>query len=577
MADFEKLPLVHHVEGYNGVSNSRRRSIFRRGLPLISAVLLWIYIDFWLNRQDRSTPFQPLVAQCPQVEPLFPLIKTPELSKMEDFIDSSKFRNETIARMAGAIQIPSESYDDLGPIGEDKRWNTMYDLASYLENTFPLVYSNLDLEKVNTHGLLYTWKGLNENLKPTVLMAHQDVVPVAESTVDQWTHPPYSGYYDGKYIWGRGASDCKDTLIGILEAVELLIDAGFQPKRTLILSFGFDEESSGRQGAGHLAPVILDRYGKNGVAIIIDEGGGTAEAWGSTFAVPAVGEKGYIDVQVIIRMPGGHSSIPPRHNGIGVMSEFITMVEGNLYQPHFHAENPFLQLLQCGAAHSPDFPPEWKEMLSSSTNHTSDENDKLANAVAESSDLLKYLFTTSVAVDIIGGGVKANALPERTIAVINHRVNVGDHVSDVKKHLTGLASKIADKYNLTLHAFTNEEETPSSITLASSRDELEPAPVSPTSVDYATPFWIVSGTTRALYGKEVLLAPSVMTGNTDTRFYWETTKHIFRYGPGYDPDESGMSGGGIHTVDENVSVHSHTMNVKWYNLFIRNMDEIELA
>ena len=577
MTDYEKLPLVQPVEARCEVSNSRRRRSLCRVLPLILVVLLWIYMDFWLYRRDRTSPSLPLEAQCPQVDPLLPTIKTPALSKMEDYLDSSKFRNESIARMAGAIQIPSESYDDLGPVGEDKRWDTMYDLAAYLEETFPLVYSHLELEKVNTHGLLYTWKGSEDSLKPSVLMAHQDVVPVAESTIHQWTHPPYSGYYDGHYIWGRGASDCKDNLIGILEAVELLLDAGFEPKRTLVLSFGFDEESSGYEGAGHLAPVILERYGKNGVAIIIDEGGGVAEAWGATFAAPAVGEKGYIDTQVIVRMPGGHSSIPPPHNGIGVMSEFITMVEGNLYEPHFHPENPFLRLLQCGAAHGPEFPPEWKKLLASQSNANSDKKDRLANAVAESSDLLKYLLTTSVAVDIIGGGVKANALPERTTALINHRINVGDHVSDVKKHLTELASKIADKYNLTLHAFMGEDETPSSITLTTSKEVLEPAPVSPTTVDSMTPYWVVAGTTRALYGKQVFLAPGIMTGNTDTRYYWDTTSHIFRYKPGYDSDEAGLDGGEIHTVDENVSVLSHVRNVKWYSLFIRNMNEIELA
>lgn len=577
MTDYDKLPLVQPVEAPYDVSKSRRRSYVFCVLLLIFVGPLWMNRYIWFHPRDRESPPIQLEAQCPQIDPLLPNINSPALSKMEDYLDSNKFRNETIVRMSGAIQIPSESYDDLGPVGEDKRWDTMYDLAAYLENSFPLVYSKLEVEKVNTHGLLYTWKGSEESLKPTVLMAHQDVVPVAESTINQWTHPPYSGYYDGHYIWGRGASDCKNTLIGILEAVELLIDAGFEPKRTLVLSFGFDEEASGQEGAGHLAPVILERYGKNGVAVIIDEGGGVGEAWGATFASPAVGEKGYVDVEVVVRMPGGHSSIPPRHNGIGVMSEFITMVEANLYEPHFHTENPTLRLVQCGAEHGPEFPPEWKKLLDSRSNAKSDRNDELANVIAESSDFLKYLFTTSVAVDIIGGGVKANALPERTTALINHRVNVGDHVSDVQKHLTELASKIAHKYNLTLHAFNGEDETPSSITLTTSEVDLEPAPVSPTEVDSVTPYWVVSGTTRALYGKQVFMAPGLMTGNTDTRYYWDTTSHIFRYQPGYDPDDVGLGGGGIHTVDEYVSVLSHIRNVKWYSLFIRNMDEVELA
>ena len=69
----------------------------------------------------------------------------------------------------------------------------------------------------------------------------------------------FSGFFDGQFIWGRGSSDCKNNLIGILEAVELLIDAGFKPKRTLILSFGFDEEISGREGAGTLAKTLVSK------------------------------------------------------------------------------------------------------------------------------------------------------------------------------------------------------------------------------------------------------------------------------------------------------------------------------
>ncbi|KAI1640570.1 peptidase family M20/M25/M40 [Biscogniauxia mediterranea] len=515
------------------------------------------------------------VAQCPQVEPLVPLGSSSALVRMDDYFTTSKFRNETIARMAGAIQIPSESYDDLGPVGEDKRWDVMYDLADYLEKTFPLVHSKLKLEKVNTHGLLFTWQGSDESLSPTVLMAHQDVVPVAESTVKQWTHPPYSGEYDGYYIWGRGSMDCKNNLIGILESVELLIDAGFEPKRTLILSFGFDEEISGQEGAAKLAGVLVDRYGKDGAAVIVDEGAGTTSVWGSTFAVPGVAEKGYIDVEIIIRMPGGHSSVPPAHNGIGVMSELITLIEANPYEPHFHSNNPYLGLLQCGAAHSPEFPPKIKKLLPSWKETTCAKKDRLALEAARQGEYVKYLFTTSVAADVISGGVKNNALPERTRVLVNHRVNVGDHPSDVQDKLTKLAGVIADKYNLTVHAFNDEPETPRSIKLNANIDTLEPAPVTPTSVDTVTPYSVLSGTTRGLYGVEMLMAPGMTTGNTDTRYYWNLTKHIFRFDPGWDPKQEGFDG--IHTVDEKLSVVAHIRGVQWYSRFIRNMDEADLA
>ncbi|TGJ81242.1 hypothetical protein E0Z10_g7521 [Xylaria hypoxylon] len=541
---------------------------------IVLAVILktsFAFYQRWTAGEDSSAS----VVKCPQVGPLVPGQESPALSKMEDYFQSDKFRNETIKRLAGAIRIPTQSYDDLGPVGEDSRWDTMYDLADYLKSTFPLVHSTLALEKVNTHGLLYTWKGTDASLRPTVLMAHQDVVPVAEATIDQWTHPPYSGYFDGKYIWGRGSADCKNNLIGILEAIELLVGAGFEPKRTIILSFGFDEEISGRQGAGHLSGVLIDRYGKDGAAVIIDEGGGMADSWGSTFALPGVAEKGYIDVEIIVRMPGGHSSIPPTHSGIGVASELVTLIEAHPYEPHFHAENPLLGLLECGNAYSPEFPSSLKKHLPWKEPSCPAKKDKLALEAAKQGDEVKYLFTTSLAVDVISGGVKNNALPERTRVLVNHRVNIGDKVSEVQAKLVHLAHRVAAKHNLTVQAFNDESEIPSSIKL-NSVQSLEPAPVTPTSVDGVTPFGVLSGTTRALYGESILIGPALMTGNTDTRYYWDLTRHIFRYDPGYDP-EVGFSLGGIHTVNEKLSVVAHTAGVQWYSLFIRNMDEADLA
>lgn len=82
--------------------------------------------------------------------------------------------------------------------------------------------------------------------RPILLMAHEDVVPVNNGTLDQWTYPPFSGTIadgpGGKWIWGRGASDTKNTLIGILEAAEKLIAEGISPARPILISFGFDEE-----------------------------------------------------------------------------------------------------------------------------------------------------------------------------------------------------------------------------------------------------------------------------------------------------------------------------------------------
>lgn len=534
--------------------------------------------DLGANAHTNSKP------RCPQVDPLFPSKSSAELDDMQTYLESDAFRSVAIERLSGAVQIPTQSYDDMDDVGDDPRWEIFFNFAEYLEETFPLVHASLELEKVNTHGLLYTWIGEDKSLKPNLLMAHQDVVPVPDSTAKSWTHPPFSGHFDGKFVWGRGASDCKNQLIGILSAVEALLSANFKPRRTLILSFGFDEEVSGGRGAARLAEHLVSKLGHNSVAAIVDEGAVNLENWGADFALPGVAEKGYIDVDIVVRMPGGHSSIPPEHNGIGVASELITMIEGSPYEPQLNDENPYLDLLTCGAEYAPKFPKKLSKLLDkrstkSPTCSKKHKKDTLALEAAKAGPAVKYLFTTSVAVDIISGGVKTNALPERTVITVNHRINVGSSSSVVEAHITSLAARVAQKYNLKLHAF-NGTESPSSITLSHRSTVLEPAPITPTSLHLSsnssrsTPFSILSGTTRALYGKDLLVSPGIMTGNTDTKYYWDLSEHIFRYGPGWDKEQKGL--GNIHTVDEKMGVQAHVDTTRWMWSWIRNMDEAEL-
>jgi len=251
---------------------------------LTSLALLWFVLGpvndyLYKQKHSGSNGTSNAVSSCVQPAPLFPPTTDEALERMWEYVGTEAFKNASIVRHSGAVKIDTSSFDNMGPVGEDKRWDNRYGFHDYLEATFPRMHKDLKLEKVNTFGLLYTWQGSDESLKPLVLMAHQDVVPVPASTVDAWTHPPFSGHFDGKFIWGRGSSDCKNQLIAEMEVIELLLDAGYKPKRTIVLSFGFDEEISGREGAGSLAPFLIDRYGENGVAAVVDEGAGFAVQW----------------------------------------------------------------------------------------------------------------------------------------------------------------------------------------------------------------------------------------------------------------------------------------------------------
>lgn len=123
-------------------------------------------------------------------------------------------------------------------------------------------------ELVANYSLLYTIKGSDASLKPYMLCAHLDVVPVE---LDKWTVPPFDGLERDGYIYGRGTMDVKDSLMALLEAVEHLLSTGFKPRRTIILAFGHDEEASGFEGAQAIAKTLIAR-GQTDLLYLLDEG-----------------------------------------------------------------------------------------------------------------------------------------------------------------------------------------------------------------------------------------------------------------------------------------------------------------
>src|SRR5438045_5595447 len=93
-------------------------------------------------------------------------------------------------------------------------------------------------------------------------------------------------------------------------------------------------------------------------------------------------------------------------------------------------------------------------------------------------------FKTSQAVDIIKGGDKTNQLPESVTAVVNYRIAHHDSLDKVKKHVAQLLSPIAHKHGLAVKGFGfDEKETDSRTFLLSSKDDLQPSSISPTSIN----------------------------------------------------------------------------------------------
>ncbi|KAI1816952.1 peptidase family M20/M25/M40 [Poronia punctata] len=489
-----------------------------------------------------------------------------------------------VERHSAVVKIPSISYDDNGEPLEDPRWEIFYTLHEALESLYPSVHRRMDRKTVNTFGLVYTIKGTDASLKPLMLAAHQDVVPVADDST--WSYPPFSGHFDGKWLWGRGASDDKNSLTALFSALEaLLSNQDWTPKRTIILALGFDEECSGRRGAGTIGPYLEETYGPDSMALILDEGGMGLELLdGTLYALPAVMEKGHVDIWLELYVNGGHSSAPFPHTGIGIMSEIVTQLEAHPWKPKLIEDSPIHRHYICQATHSPEARPAITKLIEEG------DLDNLAEVLVTLDRSTHYRLQTSQAVDVFEAGVKINAMPEYVKVGVNHRIAPQDSIKAVKANILDQIKPIVDKYSLAVKAFDGEESNPDfdlgmgfengvinpmyeveyngTLVLTSSQPTLV-TPISPSTGEV----WdVFSGTIQHSFAFDGKVVPvgELMTGNTDTRHYLNLTPNIYRW----VPMRQGHSLG-AHTVDERIDIENHLEVVRFYYDLIRNFDSSE--
>jgi carboxypeptidase PM20D1 len=166
---------------------------------------------------------------------------------------SERMMLETFSR---AIQIGSIST----PMSRIAHDSTLYRFREFIQEAFPSLHQSpfvcrtgKDFGDERNPSILFQWPGQEPELGAILLMSHFDVVPVEASSLSKWTHPPFSGHMDDEFIWGRGTLDCKHGVMAILEAISKLSAEGFQPKRTIYVALGHDEEIGGADGNSKMA------------------------------------------------------------------------------------------------------------------------------------------------------------------------------------------------------------------------------------------------------------------------------------------------------------------------------------
>jgi carboxypeptidase PM20D1 len=442
------------------------------------------------------------------------------------------------AHLAEVIQCRTVSMDvSAAPDVKDDAFsgaNPFLELHDILQKNYPLVSRKLIRERINDYSLLFTWQGTDAQLKPVLFAAHQDVVPVDESSLDQWNYPPFAGAIAEGYVWGRGSMDIKCQLITLLDAVEYLLAQGYEPQRTIYLAFGHDEEIGGYNGAKQIAALLQERGVQ--LAAMVDEGSGVLKdgmpGFGDPLALVGVGEKGHLTLELSVDSPPGHSSAPGAHTGIGVLARAITRLEANPLPPSLAHVSPMLKAI------APYCPLLTRMAYANLWLFGGAVRNELA-ASARTNALLR----TSTAVTMIAGGIKDNILPPHAAARVNFRLAPGDSVQYVADHVRRVIADEQVKINV----------------------PPEGRPASPLSDIDGQAYTLLGDTIRQVFG-DLPIAPVMMSGATDARHYAPLCRSVYRFTPVTSGKEDANR---VHGINERISVENLALMQRFFIQLIR--------
>lgn len=441
-------------------------------------------------------------------------------------------RDGAVARLAGALKIPTVSYEDRAQID-----GAAFDaFAAHLAQSFPLAHRVMKREFVGK-SLLFTWTGADTASAPILLIAHMDVVPVEPGTEGNWTHPAFGGVIADGYVWGRGARDDKSSVLALMEAVELLASQGWSPPRTVYLGFGHDEEIGGTEGALRIAGLLKQRGVK--AEFLLDEGGAVLDGIVAGVSRPVAAimaaEKGYMTIRLSTKSEGGHSSRPPPQTAIGRLARAVARVQEAPLPTRL--ERPVTDMLDRLA-------PE----MSFGT-RLAIANRWLFAPVIErrfaSGMTTNPIVRTTTAPTVFRAGIKDNVLPSEASALVNFRLLPGDTRAGVIEHLREAIDdplvELAEE-----GGFSTEASAPS-------------------PVDNAA-FRLLEKTSREIF-PDAVVSTGLVTGATDARNYDGTFESRYNFSPSVLVPADLPS---IHGTDERIAIDNYLGMIRFYVQLLRN-------
>ena len=394
-------------------------------------------------------------------------------------------------------------------------------------DTYPEFHSAMQLEMLE-YTLLFKWEGSDKSLAPILLTAHYDVVPVIPGTESIWEEEPFAGVISNNRIWGRGALDDKSGVVGMMEAATYLIKNNFEPTRTVYFSFGHDEEIGGGGAAQ-----VTEKLKQEGVQLqwSLDEGSfvnrGFFPGVDKLVAPINVAEKGIMNLLIVAKAKGGHSSTPPKKTAVTILADALIKLENEPLPGSL--EGLSAVMFDEVSKHMPFgyrflFANRWLF-------------GGLLDSQMSSTPVINAMIRTTTAPTMLSGSIKSNVLPIEATALINFRLHPRDSIESVTEHVRRVVG--SDQVEVR--------------TLGG----MEASGVS----SWESPgYEIISSSLSKVYG-EVVSVPGIMIAASDTRHYSKVADNSFRFNP-FSIVPEDMTG--FHGTNESIAVDSFIAGIKTY-------------
>lgn len=414
-------------------------------------------------------------------------------------------------------------------------------MVDFVQSAFPVIHSSslVTHDVVNNYSLLYKVQGSNPALRPYMLCAHLDVVPVNS---DSWEEDPFGANIKDGFIYARGTIDVKQIVMGVMEATEFLLKSGHVPKRTFYIAFGHDEEVTGLDGAAKISEMLYSR-GVRDLEFLIDEGTTIVNKLfpGVNIPIAVVGtsEKGSLSLELSVTGVPGHSSMPEGETTIATLARAITRLEENPH-PNMFGTGPEKDLFTHLAS---DLSLPFRAVVTNLWLF-----GPLVSRLFSRIPSLNAIVRTVTSVTMVNGGVKVNVLPPSATAMVNHRIHPAQTVKEVMEYDRKLI---------------NDERV--KIRVVSS---MEPHPMSPYG-DEDFGYQTIKNSIRQIWSNATVV-PGVMIGNTDTVHYIQFAKNIYRFSPTFMFPEDMKR---FHGNNERISVQNYEQVINFYYHLLVNADE----